>query len=269
MLITNTHRGLKPRIENLDKIKILIDHIIEGGTLKAAILAGGFGKRLRPLTDDKPKPLIEIAGKPIIVWQIEWLRRHGIRDLVVLVGYKRNMIIDELGSGGKYGVKISYIVEEEPLGTGGALKNAEHVLGKEDHFILINGDIVTNLNPLDLVDVLEKRLGAVASIAVVPLRSPFGVVKIDEAGAIASFVEKPVIPDYMINAGVYAIKPEIFSYLPEKGDIERTCFPKLASEKKLAAKVYGGDVYWRSIDTIKDIEEVSSDITSGRLAIQN
>ncbi|MEM0438522.1 MAG: nucleotidyltransferase [Desulfurococcaceae archaeon] len=235
--------------------------------MKAAILAGGFGKRLRPLTDDKPKPLIEVAGKPIIAWQIEWLKKHGIRDLVILVGYKRNMVIDELGSGGKYGARVSYVVEEEPLGTGGALKNAEHILGKEDYFLLINGDIITNLNPLELVEALEKNPRAVASIAVVPLRSPFGVVKVDENNIIVSFVEKPVIPDYMINAGVYAIRPEIFNYLPEKGDIERTCFPKLASEKRLVARVYGGETYWRSIDTIKDIEEVSSDIASGRLII--
>ncbi|GAY26416.1 nucleotidyltransferase [Desulfurococcaceae archaeon AG1] len=195
------------------------------------------------------------------------MKKHGIRDLVILVGYKRNMVIDELGSGGKYGARVSYVVEEEPLGTGGALKNAEHILGKEDYFLLINGDIITNLNPLELVEALEKNPRAVASIAVVPLRSPFGVVKVDENNIIVSFVEKPVIPDYMINAGVYAIRPEIFNYLPEKGDIERTCFPKLASEKRLVARVYGGETYWRSIDTIKDIEEVSSDIASGRLII--
>lgn len=195
------------------------------------------------------------------------MKKHGIRDLVILVGYKRNMVIDELGSGGKYGARVSYVVEEEPLGTGGALKNAEHILGKEDYFLLINGDIITNLNPLELIEALEKNPRAIASIAVVPLRSPFGVVKVDENNIIVSFVEKPVIPDYMINAGVYAIRPEIFNYLPEKGDIERTCFPKLASEKRLVARVYGGETYWRSIDTIKDIEEVSSDIASGRLII--
>lgn len=186
---------------------------------------------------------------------------------MVLVGYKKNMVIDELGSGMKYGVRISYVVEEEPLGTGGALKNAEHILGKEEYFVLINGDIITNLNPLDLIELLKRRSTAVASIAAVPLRSPFGVVKVDDDSNIVSFVEKPVIPDYMINAGVYAIKPEIFNYLPERGDIERTCFPRLASERRLVAKLYGGEIYWRSIDTIKDIEEVSNDIASGRLTI--
>jgi len=235
--------------------------------LKAAILAGGYGKRLRPLTDDKPKPLIEVGGKPIIVWQIEWLRKHSIKDLVILVGYKKNMIIDELGSGGRYGVRISYVVEEDPLGTGGALKNAEHILGGEELFLLINGDIITTLNPLELVEMLRKNPTAVASIAVVPLRSPYGVVRISDNGGVTSFIEKPMIPDYMINAGVYAMKPSIFNYLPEKGDIERTCFPKLASEGKLLAKVYGDDVYWRSIDTVKDIEEVGNDIASGRLSL--
>jgi len=235
--------------------------------LKAAILAGGYGKRLRPLTDDRPKPLVEVGGKPIIVWQIEWLKRHGIKDLVVLVGYKRNMIIDELGSGAKHGVRISYIVEEDPLGTGGALKNAEHILEREEHFLLLNGDIITNLNPIELVDMLKKNPSSVASIAVVPLRSPYGVVKVSEGGSVASFIEKPVIPDYMINAGVYAMKPSIFDYLPEKGDIERACFPRLASEGRLLAKIYGDQVYWRSIDTIKDIEEVGNDIASGRLTL--
>ncbi|MDT7887477.1 MAG: nucleotidyltransferase family protein [Desulfurococcales archaeon] len=234
--------------------------------LKAAILAGGYGKRLRPLTDDKPKPLVEVGGKPIIVWQIEWLKRHGIKDLVILVGYKGNMIIDELGSGSRFGVRISYVVEENPLGTGGALKNAEHILGREDLFLLINGDIITTLNPLELVEILKKHSKAVASIAVVPLRSPYGIVKASDNGSVTSFVEKPVIPDYMINAGVYAMKPSIFEYLPERGDIERTCFPKLASEGKLLAKIYGDNVYWRSIDTIKDIEEVGNDIASGKLS---
>ena len=234
--------------------------------LKAAILAGGYGKRLRPLTDDKPKPLVEVGGKPIIVWQIEWLKRHGIKDLVILVGYKGNMIIDELGSGSRFGVRISYVVEENPLGTGGALKNAEHILGREDLFLLINGDIITTLNPLELVEILKKHSKAVASIAVVPLRSPYGIVKASDNGSVTSFVEKPVIPDYMISAGVYAMKPSIFEYLPERGDIERTCFPKLASEGKLLAKIYGDNVYWRSIDTIKDIEEVGNDIASGKLS---
>jgi NDP-sugar pyrophosphorylase family protein len=238
-----------------------------GVDVKAAILAGGFGKRLRPLTDDRPKPLIDIAGKPIILWQIEWLKKHGIRDLVVLVGYKRNMIIDELGSGARYGVKISYVVEEEPLGTGGALKNAEHILSKEEYFLLINGDIITNLRPMDLVDLLMRRKSTIASIAVVPLRSPFGIVRVRDDGGVDSFIEKPVIPEYMINAGVYAMRPEIFSYLPEKGDIERTCFPKLASEGRMVAKIYDSSIYWRSIDTIKDIEEVSSDIADRRLVI--
>ncbi|MEL9929906.1 MAG: nucleotidyltransferase family protein [Sulfolobales archaeon] len=227
--------------------------------MKAAILAGGFGKRLRPLTDDIPKPLIEISGKPILVWQIEWLKRYKVDEIVLLVGYRKEKIIDSIGSGARYGVRISYVVEDEPLGTGGAVKNAESILRSEDLFLVVNGDIITNI-PVDrIVEEFKDDENAVAGIAVVPLRSPFGVIEVDEKGFVKKFVEKPLIEEFNINAGVYIMRKEIFRYLPEKGDIERTAFPKLAEEKKLKAIVFRNS-YWRSIDTYKDIEEISQEI---------
>ncbi len=232
--------------------------------MKAAILAGGYGKRLRPLTSDRPKPLIEVAGKPIIVWQIEWLKKHGITEIVVLAGYLYSRLIEYLGNGSRFGVRIAYVIEEEPLGTGGALKNAEHVLRREDYFIVLNGDIITNLDPLRLVKTLAEREGVIAAIAAVPLRSPYGILKIDEQGHILDFVEKPVLHDYWINAGVYAMKPDVFDYLPDRGDIEKTTFPALAREKKLIALRYQ-DVFWRSIDTYKDVEEVSKELQAIQL----
>jgi NDP-sugar pyrophosphorylase family protein len=96
----------------------------------AAILAGGFGKRLRPFTEESPKPLVQVAGEAIIDWQIKWLKKHGVRELVILAGYKKEKLIEHLGSGSRHGVKITYVIEDEPLGTGGAIKNAEHVLSK-------------------------------------------------------------------------------------------------------------------------------------------
>ncbi len=232
--------------------------------MKAAILAGGYGKRLRPLTSDRPKPLVEVAGKPIIVWQIEWLRSHGITEIVVLAGYLYTKLIEYLGNGSRFGVRIAYVVEEEPLGTAGALKNAEHILRKEDYFIVVNGDIITNLDPLQLVKTVSERSEVIAGIAAVPLRSPYGILKIDEHGRILDFVEKPVLREYWINAGVYAMKPDIFDYLPEKGDIEKTAFPRLARERKLIALRYS-DVFWRSIDTYKDVEEVSRELQGVKL----
>ena len=226
--------------------------------MKAVILAGGYGKRLRPLTIDKPKPLVEIAGKPILLWQIEWLKKYNIDEIVLLVGYLRDKIIEYIGSGRKFDVKVTYVVEDEPLGTGGALKNAEPVLRNEEKFLVLNGDIITNLDPLKLLANVNENI--VVSIAAVPLRSPYGILSIDEKGYIIRFEEKPIIENYWINAGVYAMTPKIFEYLPDKGDIERTTFPKLASEKRLIAIKYTG-VLWRSIDTYKDVEEAGKELS--------
>lgn len=227
--------------------------------MKAAILAGGYGKRLRPLTENKPKPLIEICGKPIIEWQIMWLKKHGVRELVILTGYAKEKIIGYLGSGSKLDVSIVYTVEEEPAGTAGALKRAESVLKREDIFIVVNGDIITSLNPLEMVKDLETHGDAIAEIALVPLRCPYGIVKLRDNGFIMSFEEKPLIRTLLINAGVYVMRPEIFRYLPEKGDLEKLVFPKLASDGRLRGYIYY-DCYWRAIDTIKDLHEAEVEV---------
>ena len=225
--------------------------------LKAVILAGGFGKRLRPLTEDRPKAMVEICGRPLAEWQILWLKKYGVDEIIFLLGYAKDKVIDYFGSGKKLGVKIGYVIEDEPLGTGGAIKNAEHLLKSEELFMVVNGDVITNLNPLAMKDTLVKDENAVASIALVYMKSPYGVIKLD-GEYIVEFVEKPTI-EYTINAGVYLMKPAIFDYLPEKGDIEKTAFPILAQQKKLKGYVYG-DALWKSIDTIKDLEEVSEKI---------
>ena len=230
--------------------------------MKAAIIAGGFGKRLRPLTLDRPKTLVEVGGKPIIQWQIEWLRKYRVDTIAVLAGYMKEKIIDFLGSGQRLGVNVVYVIEEEPLGTGGAIKNARGVLSNEI-FVAVNGDIITNIPVDKLVNELLSS-NALAVIALVPLKSPYGIVEIDENGYIKSFREKPVLGDYLINAGVYAMKPQIFEYLPDKGDIERDTFPKLAKEGLLKGVVFR-DVYWRAIDTVKDVEEVGRELEKGIL----
>ncbi len=227
--------------------------------MKAAILAGGFGKRLRPYTSDRPKPLVEVAGKPILVWQIEWLKKYGFDEIVLLVGYLKERIIEYIGSGARLGVKATYMVEDEPLGTAGALKNAEPVLRNEEFFLLMNGDIITNLDPRRLYERLVS-MKEYAVIATVPLKSPYGILEIDPEGKIRSFREKPVLREYWINAGIYAMTPKVFDYLPPKGDIERIVFPRLASEGKLGSVRYE-DVFWRSIDTYKDVEEAAKELT--------
>ncbi|MGC9153702.1 MAG: nucleotidyltransferase family protein [Vulcanisaeta sp.] len=219
--------------------------------VRALILAGGFGKRLQPLTLDRPKPLIEIGGKPILQWQIEWLSRQGIKDIVLAVGYLRTKVFEVMGDGSKFGVRLFYSVEEEPLGTGGAIKNAMKFL-EDEVFIVLNGDIITNLSIKPLIEQLSSDI--ISTIALVPMRSPYGIVHVDHNGFITEFREKPLL-DYLINAGVYAFTKDIFRYLPDKGDIEVTAFPKLASEKRIRGVIYR-DVYWKSVDTVKDVEEV-------------
>ncbi|HIQ29391.1 MAG TPA: nucleotidyltransferase family protein [Candidatus Caldiarchaeum subterraneum] len=225
--------------------------------MKAVILAGGYGKRLRPLTETTPKPLIPVADRPIIEWQIRWLKHYGIEDFIICAGYLKEKIVDDIGSGHKLDVKVGYVVEDVPLGTGGALKNAEHLLSGDDLFIVLNGDIITNLNPLVLAERVSEKENAVGGIALIHLPSPYGIIEFDrETGVITRFVEKPRLQQHYINAGVYAFKSSIFSYLPEEGDIERSAFPQLADERKLIAVTYE-EVEWISIDSYKDLEEAA------------
>lgn len=237
----------------------------------AMILAGGYGKRLRPLTLEVPKPLVKVGKKSVIEYQLEWLKYYSIEEVIILAGYLKEKIIEALGSGSRYGVHITYVVEDEPLGTGGALRNAAHILKKHEVVIVVNGDIITNLDPNILVE-HTRKVGATASIAAVPLRSPYGILDIDEdRGLITGFREKPVIRDYWINAGVYALTPGIVDYLPERGDIEKTTFPALAEEGKLGVVKYDTPpYYWRSIDTHKDLEEAAKEIDemSGLLPVR-
>lgn len=220
--------------------------------MKAVVLAGGFGKRLKPLTDQRPKPMIEVLNIPIVEWQVRWLRKSGIRDVVLCVGYMRTQIFEHIGDGSRFGAKVEYSVEAEPLGTGGALNNARAFLAGQDSFLMLNGDILTELDPNKL------KVAGTHTIALVPLRSPFGVVELDRNSNVLGFTEKPEIPDRWINAGVYHFTQEVFSYLPKNGNIEVTALPALAKEGKLRAVKYPG-VFWRSIDSHKDIEEAAKE----------
>jgi len=219
--------------------------------MQAVILAGGFGKRLAPLTSEVPKPLLPVGGRPILVRQIEWLRGFGVADVVLAVGYLKHKIFEALGDGRKLGVRIFYSVEEEPLGTGGAIKNAEPFI-TDDVFVVLNGDVLTNLDLNKLVEALGDADGA---IALVPLRSPYGIVEYDKDGYITHFREKPILEGFYINAGVYALRRRVLSELPDRGNIEETLFPRLAQQRRLKAVVYR-DVFWKSVDSLKDLEEV-------------
>lgn len=224
--------------------------------MKAVILAGGFGKRLKPLTDDRPKPMVEISGIPILEWQVNWLRNHNIKEIIICAGYLKGSVIDHIGSGQKFGVSVGFAVEEEPLGTGGALKNARALISG-DSFIAMNGDVLTNLDPMKLTHLVKPEGDALCSIAAVPLRSPYGIIEIDN-GRAKGFREKPTLSEYWINAGIYCLATSVLDMLPDKGSLEEVTLPSLAKDNKIRVEKYI-DVLWRSIDTHKDIEEAQKE----------
>jgi mannose-1-phosphate guanylyltransferase len=224
--------------------------------LKALILSGGQGLRLRPLTDDKPKPLVAVNGRPIAEWQIDWLRKNSDLDEVVfLCGYKWERLKEHFGSSYE-GVKIGYSVEETPLGTGGAIKKGLAYLGEPDGKVIVtNGDIITDL-PLKKMIASHgaSAAGPTVTMLLVPYKSRFGIVYIDKQNMVRKFEEKPEFPDIWINGGIYVLDPrKVGERLPDKGDIERETFPALVQRSEILSYPYRG--FWSLIDSIKDLKE--------------
>ena len=214
--------------------------------MKAIILAGGRGKRLRPITDYVPKPLIPIKNIPIIEWQIKYLKKFGISEIIVCSGYKTKMIENYLNNK-KLGIKITFSVEDKPLGTGGAIKKAGKKI-KDRSFLVINGDTITNI---DLKKLIKKN----NAIAAIQLRTKFGILQTDK-DKIMKFDEKKEIENLWMNAGIYHLNKETLKELPIVGDIEKTLFPDYAKKEKLSTIKFTNSK-WYSIDSFKDIEECS------------
>lgn len=209
--------------------------------MQAAILAGGRGKRLQPITDYIPKPLIPVANIPILEWQLRYLGAQGITDVVVCTGYKAEMIQNYLVRHQHDTVSVS--VENTPMGTGGAIKNAANLI-TGDEFIVLNGDVITNIAISDL---------ATNSIAAVPLRTTFGILEL-KGDRVVRFGEKAIIPNKWMNAGIYRFEASVLEQLPVTGDLERTLFPKWAGDSQMGVTRFA-DARWHSIDSFKDIEE--------------
>ena len=214
--------------------------------MKAISLAGGRGKRLRPITDYVPKPLIPIKNIPIIEWQIKYLKKFGVSEVIICSGYKTEMIENYLNNK-KLGIKITFSIEKKPLGTGGAIKKAGKKI-KEKSFIVINGDVITNID-------IKKLLKKENSIASIQLKTKFGILQTNE-DKITKFDEKKEISDLWMNAGIYHLNKEIIKELPVVGDIEKTVFPKFAKKEKLFTIKFRNSE-WYSIDSFKDMEDSS------------
>jgi len=220
--------------------------------MDAVILAGGFGKRLRPITDYVPKPLVPIDNVPIIEWQIRYLKKSGVKNITVCTGYKTEQIEGFLKSKSNFGIRVRVSVEKKPLGTGGAIKNAAgHIKGKT--FFVINGDTITDIS----LKTMQKTENSIAGIE---LKTRFGTMDTSE-NKINAFEEKKPIKDVWMNAGIYHLSKDMLSQLPASGDIEKTTFPMMAKQGRLYVTKFH-NVKWFSIDTYKDIEECSKIVKS-------
>jgi len=218
--------------------------------MKAVILAGGRGKRLRPITDYVPKPLVPLNNTPIIEWQIKYLKKYGITEIIICTGYKTEMIENFLAMKNNFGIKIKFSIENKPLGTGGAIRQACLSI-KDKSFFVLNGDTITDIN----LNQLAKKQNTIASIE---LKTKFGVIETSD-DKITRFKEKKEIPNVWMNAGIYHLQKEIVKDLPKKGDIEKTVFPEYAKKGKLFTVKFK-NVMWYSIDSFKDIEECSLEL---------
>ena len=220
--------------------------------MKALILAGGRGKRLRPLTDKIPKSLIPINKKPLIQYTIKYLKKFEINEIIICTGYKSKQIQNFLKKKKNFGCKIEYSIETKPLGTAGAIRNAIKNLSDES-FLVINGDIITNIN-------LKKILNKPNTIAANELKTKFGTMEIKNNN-ILKFNEKTDVENVWMNPGLYHLSTDILKILPHKGSLEGEIFPKLAKKKSLHTIKFK-NVLWHSIDSFKDIELSSQEINS-------
>ena len=215
--------------------------------MQAVIMAGGKGTRLAPLTDHAPKPMMPILDKPILTYIIELLKKHGITDISVTLGYMANRIIEAFGDGKDLGVHLHYTVEKEPLGTAGSVKNAAKTF--EDDFLVISGDAYTDFNLTDLIE-FHKSHGKLATIAATKVENPseYGVMLLNSAGKVRAFFEKPQIPvGNIVSTGIYVFKKEILKKIPSGfQDFARNVFPKIPGQ--IYAKVMRG--YWSDIGTL-------------------
>jgi NDP-sugar pyrophosphorylase family protein len=239
--------------------------------MKAIILVGGEGTRLRPLTLHRLKTMVPMAGRPFLEYQLHLLKQHGVHEVVLSICHLPGLIRRAFGSGARYGMKFYYAAERTPLGTAGAIKNAEKfVAAGSEPVVVVNGDILTNLNLTKML-ALHRRHRAQATIALTLVADPsaYGLVKQDAQHRILNFVEKPSSDEGQspwVNAGVYLFDPEVFAHIPagKPYSVERALFPKLLAN---GGRVWGfaSRDYWMDIGSLDRYWQAHMDILEGRM----
>jgi mannose-1-phosphate guanylyltransferase len=233
--------------------------------MQAVILVGGKGTRLRPLTADRPKPLVPVVDRPFLGHALEWVARHGLTDVVLCCGFRSDAVVEAIGDGSAFGVHVTWVFEPEPRGTAGALKMAEEHL--QDRFVLINGDVLTDM---DLTAQLRahEATGARATLALVPVEDPsaYGLVRLEDDGRVRGFLEKPKpeeIDTDLISAGAYVLERDVLDLIPagREVSIEREVWPRLVDDG-LFGFVHEG-AYWMDIGTPQRYVQGVGDVLNG------
>ncbi len=237
--------------------------------MQALILVGGEGTRLRPLTSRLPKPVVPLVGQPFLGYMLEWLASHGVDDVVLSCGFRADGVKAVLGDGSGTKLRLRYVEEPEPLGTGGALKYAEDFL--DERFFMLNGDVLTDI---DLTAQLARheQTGARGTVALMSVDDPsaYGLVRLEDGGAVRGFLEKPS-PDQidtdLVNAGAYILEREILAETPPAGtnfSIERDVFPRLVGNGLFGFPAR--DAYWMDIGTPERYLQATFDILEGQVS---
>src|SRR5450755_4681988 len=237
--------------------------------LKAVVMAGGEGTRLRPMTANQPKPLLPVANRPIMEHVLRLLKRHGFDETVVTVQFLAALVRNYFGDGEEFGMSLQYATEEMPLGTAGSVRNAEDAL-RDEPFLVISGDALTDMDLTSLVK-FHKDKGALVTVALTRVPDPleFGIVIADEEGRIQRFLEKPtwgqVFSD-TVNTGIYVMEPEVLDEVPpgESVDWSGDVFPRLLER---GAPLFGwiADGYWEDVGTLESYLKAQADVLSRRV----
>jgi mannose-1-phosphate guanylyltransferase len=234
--------------------------------VQAVILVGGEGTRLRPLTSTVPKPVVPLVDRPFIVYMLEWLKHHGVDDVILSCGFLATSVRNVLGDGSQLGIRLRFVEEPEPRGTAGALKFAESFL--DERFLMLNGDVLTDID-LSAQIAQHERTGATGTLALVPVPDPtnYGLVRTNENNTVREFVEKPSadqIDTNLISAGAYVLERSVVDMIaPGRGvSIEREIWPRLVGKG-----LYGfpSDAYWLDIGTPERYLQGTFDIIEGNV----
>ncbi|HSB46965.1 MAG TPA: nucleotidyltransferase family protein [Candidatus Bilamarchaeum sp.] len=230
--------------------------------MKAFILAGGEGTRLRPYTYNTPKPMLMLGGKPILQYVVENLRRAGIKDVVLTIGYKHEQFESYFGDGSAFGVKMEYLVEKEKMNTAGSI--TPHAGKVKETFVVVMGDHLTDIDLSEMVKA-HRKSGCIASIALFhkKMTLEYGVADIKD-GRVTGFREKPLLENYY-NTAIYVFEPRIFDFIKGREDFAKDVFPRLlASGEKINAHVFEG--VWYDIGRLSDYERLVEEFNIIKIA---